>query len=80
MSTRLAKQSLNLLTSSKKNNLLDDNTNKKQQKLKLPKTNKGIQKVKHEIRYGRHKKTRLLQEEKKKKENALGKSCKIHFE
>ncbi|RCI05975.1 hypothetical protein CU098_013028 [Rhizopus stolonifer] len=74
MSSRLARQSLDLLTSgSKSNTATESSTNKNKQKLKLPKTNRGIQKVKLEIRYGRHKKTRLLQEEKRKKEHALDK-------
>ena len=72
MSSRLARQSLELLTASpsKKN---DTDTPKKSQKIKLPKTNKGIKKVKHEIRYGRHQKTRLLQEQIEKRENPIGK-------
>ncbi|KAI9281808.1 hypothetical protein BY458DRAFT_531293 [Sporodiniella umbellata] len=70
MSSRLAKQSLELLlNNNKKTKEYESNTTK--DKLKLPKTNRGIRKVKHEIRYGRHKKTKLLQEEKKKKEHAL---------
>ncbi|ORE05264.1 hypothetical protein BCV72DRAFT_256878 [Rhizopus microsporus var. microsporus] len=67
MSTRLAKQTLNLLNDTKKTNN-DKDTSKK---LKLPKINKGIRKVKHEMRYGRHKKTNLLQKEKKRHENPL---------
>ncbi|KAL9547546.1 hypothetical protein MBANPS3_006121 [Mucor bainieri] len=72
MSSRLARQSLELLTASpsKKN---DTDTPKKSQKIKLPKTNKGIKKVKHEIRYGRHQKTRLLQEQVEKRENPIDK-------
>ncbi|CAO3656626.1 unnamed protein product [Mucor fragilis] len=72
MSSRLARQSLELLTASpsKKN---DTDTPKKSQKIKLPKTNKGIKKVKHEIRYGRHQKTRLLQEQIEKRENPIDK-------
>lgn len=74
MSSRLARQSLELLTASpsKKN---DIDTPKKSQKIKLPKTNKGIKKVKHEIRYGRHQKTRLLQEQIEKRENPIGNTC-----
>jgi hypothetical protein len=75
MSSRLARQSLDLLTSSpsKKTNQSAIVTDKKQKKIKLPKINKGIKKVKHEIRYGRHQKTRLLQQEVKKRENPIGK-------
>ncbi|KAI8085876.1 uncharacterized protein B0P05DRAFT_534057 [Gilbertella persicaria] len=69
MSSRLARQSLDLLTApkSKKNDKLDS------KKIKLPKTNKGIKKVKYENRYGRHQKTRLLQEEIRKRENPIDK-------
>ena len=67
MSTKLAKQTLNLLNDTKKTNN-DKDTSKK---LKLHKINKGIRKVKHEMRYGRHKKTNLLQKEKKRHENPL---------
>ncbi|KAI8369098.1 hypothetical protein EDC96DRAFT_121112 [Choanephora cucurbitarum] len=67
MSSRLAKQSLDLLTST--NNKKVEKTDSK--KIKLPKTNKGIKKVKYENRYGRHQKTRLRQEEVKKRENPI---------
>lgn len=70
MSSRLAKQSLELLTatpSKKKETNVDT-----KKKIKLPKVNKGIKKVKYEIRYGVHKKTRLQQEEKRKRENPVG--------
>jgi hypothetical protein len=71
MSSRLARQSLELLTASPKTKI--DNTEKqKSSKVKLPKINKGIKKVKHEIRYGRHQKTRLMQEEIRKRENPIG--------
>lgn len=75
MSSRLARQSLDLLNSepSKKTNQSASIESKKQKKIKLPKINKGITKVKHEIRYGRHQKTRLLQEEIKKRDNPIGK-------
>lgn len=75
MSSRLARQSLDLLTASpskKTNQSAFGESNKKKEKIKLPKINKGIKKVKHEIRYGRHKKTKLLQEEIKKRENPIG--------
>ncbi|GAA5812167.1 hypothetical protein MFLAVUS_005617 [Mucor flavus] len=73
MSSRLARQSLDLLNNepSKKTNQSASIENKKQKKIKLPKINKGIKKVKHEIRYGRHQKTRLLQEEIKKRDNPI---------
>lgn len=73
MSSRLARQSLELLTASPKNKT-ETNSGEKQkpQKIKLPKINKGIKKVKHEIRYGRHQKTRLIQEEIRKRENPIG--------
>lgn len=75
MSSRLARQSLDLLTSAptKKTNQSASQESKKQQKIKLPKINKGIKKVKHEIRYGIHQKTRLLQAEIKKRDNPIGK-------
>lgn len=75
MSSRLAKQSLELLTASSKksNNADNNNTNKK---IKLPKVNRGIKKVKYEMRYGVHKKTRMMQEEKRKRENPVGKKVK----
>lgn len=75
MSSRLARQSLELLTASpsKKTDTQTTATTKKNQKIKLPKTNKGIKKIKHEIRYGRHQKTRLLQEQIEKRENPIGK-------
>lgn len=70
MSSRLAKQSLELLTAtpSKKTEIVDT-----KKKIKLPKVNKGIKKVKYEMRYGVHKKTKLIQEEKRKRENPVGK-------
>jgi hypothetical protein len=71
MSSRLAKQSLELLTATKPKNA--DNVDNKQKKMKLPKVNKGIKKVKYEMRYGVHKKTRLSQEDKRKRENPVGK-------
>lgn len=73
MSSRLARQSLDLLTSTptKKTNQSASEL-KKQPKIKLPKINKGIKKVKHEIRYGRHQKTRALQAEIKKRDNPIG--------
>ncbi|KAI8643343.1 hypothetical protein BD408DRAFT_442721 [Parasitella parasitica] len=75
MSSRLARQSLELLTASSVSKKTDTNTpdTKKSQKIKLPKTNKGIKKIKHEIRYGRHQKTRLLQEKIEKRENPIDK-------
>jgi hypothetical protein len=75
MSSRLARQSLDLLSlspSKKTNQSALGESSKKKEKIKLPKINKGIKKVKHEIRYGRHKKTKLLQEEIKKRENPIG--------
>lgn len=75
MSSRLARQSLDLLTASPVKKADASTENKKQPKIKLPKTNKGIKKVKHEIRYGRHQKTRLKQEEIRKRENPIGKQC-----
>ncbi|KAI8370292.1 hypothetical protein BD560DRAFT_397035, partial [Blakeslea trispora] len=71
MSSRLAKQSLDLLTLSSNSNKKTEKTDSK--KIKLPKTNKGIKKVKYENRYGRHQKTRLRQEELKKRENPIDK-------
>ncbi|KAI8974425.1 hypothetical protein BDB01DRAFT_806530 [Pilobolus umbonatus] len=65
MSTRLARQSLDLLNSFNKK---EQEVKKEKVKLKLPKTNKGIKKVKHEIRYKQHTKRRLLAKE---KENPL---------
>lgn len=73
MSSRLARQSLDLLTSEPSKKTNQPLTTKKQKKISLPKINKGIKKVKHEIRYGRHQKTRLLQEEIKKRDNPIGK-------
>jgi hypothetical protein len=73
MSSRLARQSLELLTASPSKKTDTPTTTKKNQKIKLPKTNKGIKKIKHEIRYGRHQKTRLLQEQIEKRENPIGK-------
>ncbi|KAI9346647.1 hypothetical protein BD770DRAFT_413712 [Pilaira anomala] len=71
MSSRLARQSLDLLTSEPSKKTNQPLTSKKQKKISLPKINKGIKKVKHEIRYGRHQKTRLLQEEIKKRDNPI---------
>ncbi|KAG2197382.1 hypothetical protein INT46_006816 [Mucor plumbeus] len=73
MSSRLARQSLELLTASPSKKTDTPTTTKKNQKIKLPKTNKGIKKIKHEIRYGRHQKTRLLQEQIEKRENPIDK-------
>ena len=75
MSSRLARQSLDLLLAapSKSTNQSASSDSKKQKKLKLPKVNKGIKKVKLENRYGRHQKTRAIQEEIKKRENPIGK-------
>jgi hypothetical protein len=71
MSSRLARQSLDFLTKSTPKNK-DSGSNKKDKKLILPKTNRGIKKVKHEIRYGQHQKTRKMQEERRKRENPIG--------
>ncbi|KAI7878391.1 uncharacterized protein EV154DRAFT_525108 [Mucor mucedo] len=75
MSSRLARQSLDLLTSAptKKTNQSASQESKKQPKIKLPKINKGIKKVKHEIRYGQHQKTRALQAEIQKRDNPIEK-------
>ncbi|KAI9484003.1 MAG: hypothetical protein EXX96DRAFT_560445 [Benjaminiella poitrasii] len=72
MSSRLAKQSLDLLTASTKK---PDTqlAEKKSKKIKLPKTNKGIKKVKYEIQYGRHQKTKALKEKLEKQENPIDK-------
>jgi hypothetical protein len=72
MSSRLARQSLELLTVSPKTKINNSTEKQKSPKIKLPKINKGIKKVKHEIRYGRHQKTRLMQEEIRKRENPIG--------
>ncbi|KAI8093269.1 uncharacterized protein BX664DRAFT_329332 [Halteromyces radiatus] len=70
MSSRLAKQSLDLLIKS----------NDKQKKVekppiptlkRLPKTKTGLKKIKYELRYGQHKRLKLERLEQKKKENPI---------
>ncbi|KAI8968452.1 hypothetical protein BDF20DRAFT_896449 [Mycotypha africana] len=83
MSSRLAKQSLDLLAgtgsfkklASANNSTATSSIEKKDRKdkLKLPKTNRGIKKIKYEMRYGRHKKAKELQQEKQKRENPIDK-------
>ncbi|KAI8059349.1 hypothetical protein BC940DRAFT_313784 [Gongronella butleri] len=67
MSTRFAKQSLDLLIKPKAKKV------EKQQpkKTKLPDTNKGLKKVKHELRYGYQQKLRKFREDQQQKENPI---------
>ncbi|KAI8384508.1 uncharacterized protein BYT42DRAFT_562737 [Radiomyces spectabilis] len=75
MSSRLAKQSLNLLLKSPSNTPRDQHdssvTKRRHGINKLPDTNKGLKKIKYEIRYGRLKKEKLQRAEQQKKENPL---------
>ncbi|KAI7904322.1 uncharacterized protein BX663DRAFT_504674 [Cokeromyces recurvatus] len=78
MSSRLAKQSLDLLLSTTKKSDTQFN-DKKAVKVKLPKTNKGVKKAKYEIRYGRHQKTKALKEKLEKRENPVDKLNEIEL-
>ncbi|KAI9313615.1 hypothetical protein BX666DRAFT_1978293 [Dichotomocladium elegans] len=70
MSSRLAKQSLDLLLKSK-------NTEKRKweseepKRVTLPTTKNGIKKIKYEIRYGRQQRAKARQVSKEKKANPL---------
>ncbi|KAG0167110.1 hypothetical protein DFQ28_006676 [Apophysomyces sp. BC1034] len=71
MSTKLAKNSLNLLLkekSSSKRKLVDE---KPSGPPALPSTKNGLKKIKYEIRYGRHQKLKERRAEKQKKENPI---------
>ncbi|KAI9302821.1 hypothetical protein BJ944DRAFT_242002 [Cunninghamella echinulata] len=72
MSSRLARQSLDLLIKTNDKNKVEKNTiNKKNTIKSLPKTKTGLKKIKYEIQYGRHQKLKLEREEQKKKENPI---------
>ncbi|ORX57048.1 hypothetical protein DM01DRAFT_1406472 [Hesseltinella vesiculosa] len=68
MSTRLAKQSLDLLIKPKSKKVEKSPINKKQ---KLPDTNKGLKKIKYELRYGHQQRLRKERAQKQQKENPI---------
>lgn len=78
MSSKLTKQCLDILfkaSSAPKPSDLDPKSktiSKKSGKLKLPKTNVGLKKIKHEIRYGRQQKVKRQHEEAERKVNPMG--------
>ncbi|CAO3622591.1 unnamed protein product [Cunninghamella blakesleeana] len=73
MSSRLARQSLDLLIKSNndKNKVEKSKGNKKNTIKTLPKTKTGLKKLKYEIQYGRHQRLKAEREEQKKKENPI---------
>ncbi|KAL0080719.1 hypothetical protein F4703DRAFT_1168463 [Phycomyces blakesleeanus] len=75
MSAQLARQSLNLLLKPTVKPTADNGGKAKRVEKKspqwLPKTKIGLKKIKHEIRYGQHQKTKQKKEEEKKRENPI---------
>lgn len=74
MSTKLAKQSLDLLLKSKRSlNSSRSETGSDRKSLKLPDTKKGIKKIKYEMRYGHLQNKKAEEAKLKRKENPISK-------
>lgn len=74
MSTKLAKQSLDLLLKQKRSSNASSSESKNDRRsLKLPDTKKGIKKVKYEMRYGHLQKKKAEEAKLKRKENPISK-------